>query len=226
MHSNLIDLKNHRFGRLVVNSFIHKNNVIFWECTCDCGTIKLVRGSSLRSGMTQSCGCLRKELLKNPKTHGMTHTLIFKTWTALMSRCFNPKNQDYERYAGRGITVCEFIRATPLNLFLLIGDRPIGMEIDRIDNDSSYSCGSCAQCLKNGWKMNIRWETRKSQMRNTSKNKNIRINGVVQCVADWAKHFAVPHATFYYHFVPKNHTPGEIIEVSNEQLIKKGIIKP
>ena len=33
-----------------------------WLCTCECGKLLVVRGDSLRSGNTQSCGCLRDEL--------------------------------------------------------------------------------------------------------------------------------------------------------------------
>ena len=32
-----------------------------WNCLCECGNSKLIRGSSLRSGATRSCGCLQKE---------------------------------------------------------------------------------------------------------------------------------------------------------------------
>ena len=32
-----------------------------WECLCDCGTIRLVRGYALRQGRTTSCGCKSAE---------------------------------------------------------------------------------------------------------------------------------------------------------------------
>ncbi len=32
-----------------------------WECRCDCGNLCRVRMSSLKSGHTRSCGCLRRE---------------------------------------------------------------------------------------------------------------------------------------------------------------------
>lgn len=55
----MLDLTNHRYGRLFVNQYKeHKNKKIFWLCTCDCGNITTVSTSSLRSGKTKSCGCL------------------------------------------------------------------------------------------------------------------------------------------------------------------------
>lgn len=52
-----------RFGRLQVIDEAGKlsHNEMFWNCVCDCGKSVVVRGSSLRNGMTQSCGCLHKE---------------------------------------------------------------------------------------------------------------------------------------------------------------------
>lgn len=57
------NLSGQKFGRLFVNSFVsYKNGGSMYNCTCDCGTEKVVRGSSLTSGKTVSCGCYRREL--------------------------------------------------------------------------------------------------------------------------------------------------------------------
>ena len=36
-----------------------------WWCRCECGNLKLILGASLRQGLTKSCGCAQKEILKN-----------------------------------------------------------------------------------------------------------------------------------------------------------------
>lgn len=60
-----LDLIGQRFNRLLVLEEVEKNKwgKIGWKCCCDCGTEKIVLGDSLRSGHTESCGCLRKEVL-------------------------------------------------------------------------------------------------------------------------------------------------------------------
>lgn len=59
------DLINQRFGKLTAlyPTNQYKNNHIVWHCKCDCGKEIDVVGSSLLSGNTQSCGCLKKEKL-------------------------------------------------------------------------------------------------------------------------------------------------------------------
>jgi hypothetical protein len=60
------DITGLRFGRLVVKCIDHKKSGnIFWECVCDCGNTKITSYSSLNSGHTNSCGCIRKETAKN-----------------------------------------------------------------------------------------------------------------------------------------------------------------
>lgn len=58
------DLTGKRFGHWTVlerDYSIHKKN-IHWVCKCDCGTIRSVAGTSLRSGISVSCGCEKNKL--------------------------------------------------------------------------------------------------------------------------------------------------------------------
>ena len=59
---NLVDKK---FGRFIVLSQVvnGKQGQSRWLCKCDCGKLREVRGSSLESGDSQSCGCLQKEIV-------------------------------------------------------------------------------------------------------------------------------------------------------------------
>ena len=58
------NLINQQFERLVVKEEIAKRDAsggVMWLCQCECGNTIEVRGSSLVSGHTKSCGCLQKE---------------------------------------------------------------------------------------------------------------------------------------------------------------------
>lgn len=52
-----------KFTKLTVTSFAYYNdkNRDFWNCICECGNEKIIRGASLKAGNTKSCGCLIKE---------------------------------------------------------------------------------------------------------------------------------------------------------------------
>ena len=61
------DITGLRFGKLVAVNPVEKRdnrNELYWLCKCDCGNEVVVRGYSLRSGNTKSCGCYSKEAWK------------------------------------------------------------------------------------------------------------------------------------------------------------------
>ena len=64
------DITGQRFGRLTaVRRDGYSNGwMITWVCRCDCGRIVRVEKANLLRGMTRSCGCLRRDLLK--QRHG------------------------------------------------------------------------------------------------------------------------------------------------------------
>lgn len=51
-----------KVGRWTVLREIRKKGKKYYECRCDCGTVKEVYYRSLESGKSKSCGCLRNEL--------------------------------------------------------------------------------------------------------------------------------------------------------------------
>ena len=62
--SNFIDLTGQKFGKLTVIKRVEDhqkpsgNSLVQWLCKCECGSEKVVSAESLRSGHTQSCGCV------------------------------------------------------------------------------------------------------------------------------------------------------------------------
>lgn len=100
-----IDLVGERFGRLkVIKESGKKGNSITWECICDCGIIKDIRGEHLRSGVVTSCGCAHSDMLKKRNTnHGMTGTKLFNIWNKLKAKCYTETSEYYGTYGARNI---------------------------------------------------------------------------------------------------------------------------
>lgn len=174
---NCIDLTGQRFGRLTVirkNGRMNRN--VAWECKCDCGNTKTISSYSLRSGRSQSCGCLNKELVtKMMTTHGKSGTRLHRIWTLMKNRCTSDTSPDYPKYGGRGVTVCdEWLKFDAFYEWSISHGYDDTLSIDRIDNDGNYCPDNC------------RWATKKQQENNKSTNSLIEYNGETHTIAEWA----------------------------------------
>lgn len=77
--SKLIDLTGQNFGNLtVLHKELSQNKKTMWRCLCICGNEKVVRGDSLKSGKTVSCGKCKSNHEKNTYdllgTYGIGYT--------------------------------------------------------------------------------------------------------------------------------------------------------
>jgi hypothetical protein len=158
----LIDLIGQRFGRLVVTARADDmDRKPGWLCRCDCGNWKAVRGSDLRNGATQSCGCLRNDRVRAViTTHGGKSRSgadpEYAVWAAMRQRCKHPNRPDFKYYGGRGISVCDQWQNSYATFRTDMGPRPSPRHtIDSIDTNGNYEPGNC------------RWATWSEQRRNT-----------------------------------------------------------
>ena len=82
---------------------------------------------------------------------------LYDTWYGMRRRCLDPRDARYKRYGGRGIGVCgpwlDFASFRD-DIEHLLGPRPEGMRLDRIDNDGDYEPG------------NVQWNTSYEQRDN------------------------------------------------------------
>jgi hypothetical protein len=91
-------------------------------------------------------------------------------------RCHTTTNKDYERYGGRGITVCEeWKNFSTFYEWAMANGYQDNLTIDRIDNDGNYEPSNC------------RWTTQKEQQNNRRNNHLITHNGETHTIAEWSR---------------------------------------
>ena len=160
-----IDLLNKQFGRwTVIKPADNIGQFTAWLCFCDCGTTRVVNGQSLRTGKSNSCGCLKNEELMSRSTkHNCTGTRVYRIWKGMRNRCNNPNSDDFHNYGGRGISICEdWSDFSIFQEWTLNNGYSEFLTIDRIDNNGNYGADNC------------RWVSRGVQAFNT------RVNRIVE----------------------------------------------
>lgn len=189
---NALNLSGRVFGRLkVISRTLTPGKQSHWLCECQCGNTRVVRGTSLTSGHTKSCGCLHDEasavrISEQNKKHGKRKTRLYSIWSDMKKRCNNEKHWAFSNYGGRGITVCkEWQEFLPFYEWAMRNDYRENLTIDRIDNDGNYEPGNC------------RWVTRKVQGNNKSNNIVCVYNGKKYTITQLSEKTGVPRNTLY-----------------------------
>lgn len=194
-----------KYGRLLVLSVDYD---LYYEykpttarCVCDCGVERIVRIAGLRSGASQSCGCLARENASctfrrhGESQHGTRRgraTKEYRTWGGIKQRCLNKNTAMYSYYGGRGITMHESWKYDYEQFVADVGRCPPDKRtLDRIDNNGNYEPG------------NVRWSTHIDQANNTRHNVWLTAFGKTMTLVQWARYANLP-----YHTLRNRHNGG------------------
>lgn len=156
-----------KIGLLTVTGLpFSKNKHAHVECTCECGSKKIVRIGHLGTEprKTKSCGCLSggvSGIYNKRYKHGDSkktseYHYLYVLFLAIKGRCYLTTSTSYDRYGARGIKLV-FKDYEEFREYILseLGDRPSKeYSLDRIDNDGNYEKG------------NLRWATYTEQNNN------------------------------------------------------------
>ncbi len=173
------------------DKYIGKDNkrIRMYLCKCDCGTVRPVSFSSLNNGKSQSCGCLRLErlhpvLIERNTTHGESKTRLNRIWHKMRERCYDPNNNRYDSYGGRGICVCdEWLHDyVAFSQWAKANGYADNLSIDRIDVNGNYCPENC------------RWVDSVAQANNCRTNRNITFNGETHTMKEWSRITGINYA--------------------------------
>lgn len=178
-----------RYGKLRVVSYAGTNgHNALWNCVCDCGTECIKLGVMLRSGKTQSCGCLHKETLsrRNKKYNIDYPRRLYNSWHAMIERCEQENYKYYFNYGGRGISVCvEWHDFERFAMWAINNGYDNSKTLDRIDNDGNYCPENC------------KWSTKQEQENNKRSNRSVEINGITKNLCKWCEIYGISHITVH-----------------------------
>jgi hypothetical protein len=108
--------------------------------------------------------CQKEQYLSKPRQfrcehHGKHKTKEYQCWADMKTRCDNRAHKSYVNYGHRGISYCESWKLFS-NFYKDMGDRPMGLTLERLDNDSDYSPENCVWADRSQQNRNKRYPSR------------------------------------------------------------------
>jgi hypothetical protein len=125
------------------------------------GIPRSVEAKAKRSATLKDKPYLYKGKNNGAYKHGLEKIPLYHVHITMMHRCYNVKNGEYARYGKLGVSVWEpwhDVRTFIFGIEALLGPRPIGYSLDRINPHGDYV------------EWNVRLADRKTQRENQREN--------------------------------------------------------
>jgi hypothetical protein len=117
--------------------------------------------------------------------HGLSKTRAYNAWVHMMRRCYNPADQRFKHYGGRGIAVCERWH-DPTAFVQDMGEPAFGLSIERRDNDQPYCPENCL------------WIKRGDQSKNRRYNRSVVVDGETLTAAEASRRLGIKSTTLLH----------------------------
>lgn len=120
--------------------------------------------------------------------HGGCGTRLYRIWKCMKHRCYIKSDCAYERYGGRGITVCDEWKSdfSKFRSWAIENGYSDDLTLDRIENSKGYSPDNC------------RWASMKIQSNNKRNNRFIEYNGENLTIAQWSDKTGIKENTICF----------------------------
>lgn len=137
-----------RFGKLIVmkNAGNNASAQPQWLCQCDCGKSHVVSGQSLKTGDTQSCGCLRSEVKRKRTINAMELSSgLYEMYSRYIYGAIK-RGYEFTLTPAEFLAIvkqpCAYCGAAPTDR----GTHIVANGVDRVDNARGYLPGNVAPC--------------------------------------------------------------------------------
>lgn len=179
-------IEGQKYGRLTIIKEVSpigsKRRIL---CKCDCGNVKEYSMDRVIHGRTQSCGCIRKEMLLIHRNNNgtsvypkeATDSKLYKIWNSMKFRCYTISSGAYFKYGAKGIRICEEWKNDFMAFYnwALANGYSDELTIDRIDYRGNYEPSNC------------RWANIRTQANNKSNVRKYEYNGELHTMTEWSE---------------------------------------
>ena len=149
------------FGKLkVISNIIKRKSHPTFLTVCECGNVSEKYANHLRTGFSQSCGCLRMTV-SGKSRNGVIKTRAYNIVQNAIRRCNDVNNVGYSNYGLRGIKVHKpwvEDREKFIDYVMSLDgySEDMELEIDRIDVNGNYEPNNLRLVNKNIQNLNKR----------------------------------------------------------------------